>query len=534
VGIGKFFRIQPVSSSAESAAAYVPWVMVSRGLAFARTLLVARILGESGKEAFGLYQPALEFVNPLAALILFGAADVAERYVSIVETRQGGTGLRGWLWKRWQRLILIGAVAGLVLLAIGDWVGQSVWGSTQMALLAVCLATVLALAWYQHLAATLRGLRAYGATAGMEILNALLLFGLSIAAATTRRADRLMAAYLVSLLIPLLLYGWLVMRHTRAIEKAAAEAKDPPFASGDILAYAVAPANPKLGRFAAFALVRLLMVMLFGFFSIWGVRLLGQRMTASGILQAGQYAIPYRIAQLLGFAAVTVWASSYGIAARAWSHGRVRRAKAQFFRVGRLGMAGMLLIAVVLLWCRPILAWFLPAYASSINLLLPRMLAMFLAYGLVSFLSAFADLREAPEEGAAMWGIAILIQGVGIVLGLLLGCYSDPMQYMLLITCAGLAGGLLSCGPLILRPLRFAATGIPLVVMMAAACALFAPIGLVDWIAGPVLLATIASLWFSKMLIRPLDRRAFQRWRSTFRARPVPAPQAPADLPTPL
>ena len=51
---------------------------LDRALAFLRTLLVARILGEAGEEAFGYYQPALELVNPLVALALFGAADVAE------------------------------------------------------------------------------------------------------------------------------------------------------------------------------------------------------------------------------------------------------------------------------------------------------------------------------------------------------------------------------------------------------------------------------------------------------------------------
>src|SRR4051812_39194383 len=100
----RFFDLRPVESSAHSAAAYVPIVMLSRGLAFLRTLAVAWLLGETGKYAFGLYQPALEFINPLVALVMFGAADVAERYVSRIQHQQGDAALRRWLLRRARRI----------------------------------------------------------------------------------------------------------------------------------------------------------------------------------------------------------------------------------------------------------------------------------------------------------------------------------------------------------------------------------------------------------------------------------------------
>src|SRR3982751_4734051 len=100
----KYFTIEPVSTPAASAAAYVPLVMVSRGLAFVRTLVVARILGDAGQAAFGVYQPALELINPLVALVMFGAADVAERYVSRVEREHGHDAVRSWLLRKFWRV----------------------------------------------------------------------------------------------------------------------------------------------------------------------------------------------------------------------------------------------------------------------------------------------------------------------------------------------------------------------------------------------------------------------------------------------
>jgi hypothetical protein len=452
----------------------------------------------------------LELVNPLVALVLFGAADVAERYVSQVERLQGAAGLRRWLWKRWGRLVAVGGAVAVLMMLAAPWLSRAVWGEVQPALLGACAASVVCLALYQHLAATLRGLRAYGAAAGMEFFSALLLLVLSLAAAKTRNAGWLMVAYTLSVLLPLVLYGFLLQRHAAQLGSAAATM--PPMAIAELPLVD----TPARARFASWALVRLLLVMLFGFLSIWGVRVLAGRMTdvsvaQDGPVEAGQYAIPYRVAQLLGFVAVTLWASSYGIAARAWSHGQVRRAKAQMFRIGRLGMALLLLIAVAVLWGRGIFAWFLPAYAASINALLPGLLSLFIAYGLVAFLSTYADLREMPQRGAAMWGIAVAVQAAGIGVAWRIHFQVDPKSYVLLVTLAGLAAALLIAGPFVLWPMRFAATGVPLAVMLLASASLLTPDWVVDWIAGPVLLATVAFLWLSGLLIRPADRRAF--WR---------------------
>ena len=83
--IPRFFSIARSTTPGQSASTYVPIVILSRGLAFLRILLVARILGNAGQEEFGLYQPALELVNWLVPLVMFGLADVAERYAAKFE-----------------------------------------------------------------------------------------------------------------------------------------------------------------------------------------------------------------------------------------------------------------------------------------------------------------------------------------------------------------------------------------------------------------------------------------------------------------
>jgi len=506
----RFIRMEPVISPGASARVYVPAVMGSRALAFLRTYLVARILG--GLDAqFGAYQLALELTNPAVALVMFGAADVAERYVSRIERDGGHAGVRRWLLKQYGRLA-IGAllVAGLMAL-LSPWLSRAVWGERQVGLAVVCAATVLVLAFYQHLAGVLRGLRFYAASAGLELFSAAFLLLFSGVAALFRNAVWLMAAYAASVVIPLLVYEFLLWRklvktESDAEQTAAAENSRQPLLTGN---------------FALWAFVRMMLVMVFGgFFSLWGVRFLEQHAgggTQQALSATGQFSWPFRIAQMLGFLAVTLWASSYGIAARAWSHGQVRRATAQFFRIGRLGMAGLSVTAVLVMWCRGIFVWILPQYASAIAALLPGLLAVFLGYSLVAFFSSLSDLRESPQRGAALWATAVFVQLAGIVAGrfgalALVG--GDAKLWMMLTSALGLALALVIPAPLLLcRPMRFSATGVPLLILGCCTITFFAPGWVVDWIAGPAEIGAVLLLYSMGLLVRPMDRRAFRRWR---------------------
>jgi hypothetical protein len=53
----------------------------------------------------------------------------------------------------------------------------------------------------------------------------------------------------------------------------------------------------------------------------------------------------------------------------------------------------------------------------------------------------------------------------------------------------------------------------PVALLTAAAVTLLAPVRVVDWIAVPVILCTVFFLYLAGMLLRPMDRRAWRRWR---------------------
>ncbi len=513
----RFFTLEPIKTPGAAARMYVPMVMASRGLALVRTYLVARLLGRQDYQ-FGLYQLALELANPLVAIVMFGAADAAERYVSRIERLEGHAGVVRFLRRQYLRLGGAGLGIAVILVAAGPWISRAVWGETEIPLVAACAVAIFFLAFYQHLAGVLRGLRGYAAAAGMEIFSAGLLVIFSGFAALSGKALWLMAAYALSVFVPLLVYGFLLWKYLKQSPADANQEHRESPASADPL--------PAISRFAAWAFVRMLLVMVFGgFFSLWGVRFLDQHAvgTAATSEQAalaatGQFSWPFRMAQLIGFLAVALWASSYGIAARAWSHGQMKRATVQYFRVGRLGMAGLCVLAVLLLWMRGIFAWILPQYAESISVLLPGLLAVFIGYALAAFFSGLADLREKPERGAAIWATAVFVQGAGIVFGRFGGISRvgvDAGMWMVVICALALAAALGIAVPLLLcRPMRFSATGVPPVVLGVAAITFFAPGWVVDWIAGLGMLGAVALLYSMGLLVRPMDRRAFRRWRA--------------------
>lgn len=505
----KYFTIEPVVTPEASAVAYVPLVMVSRGLAFVRTLLVAGLLGKAGQVAWGLYQPALELINPLVALVMFGAADVAERYVARVQREHGHAGVRWWLTRKFLRVAAMGVLAFVLLAALSPWLSAGVWGTRERFLLVLCGGSVIALALYQLLSAVLRGLRAFGAAAGMELTGAILLLLLSAAAAPARNAPLLVAAYTLSVALPLATYGMLLWRFLRQTDSTPS----PPAPSTEF---------PRMNRFAVWSLLRLLLVMLFGFLSFWGVRFVAETIPAAdGVFQTSartvaQYSMPYRIAQLLGFLAVTLWASSYGIAARTWSHERTRRAQVEVFRIARLGMAALTVIALALLLGRGLFERMLPPYAQAIETLLPGLLGLFIWYALVAFCSTLADLSERPWRGAALWGMAVAVQIAGIAIGHSGQMFGgDPKPHMLAVSAVGLLAALVLIAPLtVLRPVRFTATGVPLAVLALAAITLQCPAWVVDLIATPVLAGAVLFLYVSGLLIRKADLRAWRRGKS--------------------
>jgi len=184
----RFFSITTAATPGASALSYVPLVVFSRGLAFVRVLLVAKILGDAGQREFGIYQPALELINWLVPLVMFGLGDVAERYAGRFE-REGR--LAWWLRRQALRLAGIGAALLVVLIAASPWIAEAVFkvsalhrpATYGMMLVGACGVTIGLLALYQYIAAVLRGLGAYAPAAAMETLSAMLFLVLSALAA---------------------------------------------------------------------------------------------------------------------------------------------------------------------------------------------------------------------------------------------------------------------------------------------------------------------------------------------------------------
>ncbi|MGN6367758.1 MAG: lipopolysaccharide biosynthesis protein [Phycisphaerae bacterium] len=501
MNLRRYFQIEPVATPGGAAASYVPVVFASRGLAFLRLLIVGRLLGEAGKAEFGLYQPAQELVNWIVPVALFGLADVAERYASRFE-KEGR--LRPWLRRHYLRLLATAIPICAALMLLAPWLGRTVLhlppgqSTRSVALLAECALTISALALYQHLAAVLRGLRAYGASAGLEITSALLLFIFAALAAWRGGALALMAAYAASVLLAFSYYAVRLLSFLHATEPATSSSQ------------AVAPSPPPtFRRFALWTFLRLLLMMTFNAVSILGVGALDPPHAAE---TTANYAMPYRIAQLLAYVAATLWASTYGIAARAWSHGQVKRAHVQLFRVGKWGGILLTLVALGVMLLRPLLGLMTgPSYVYPIQTLLPPLLGVFLWYGLLAFWSLYADLHEKPALGACMWAGAVCMQLA------FLFAFSGPPESTMARACGfGLLCSLLVVVPLSVlfierRPTRMTATGVPLALLTLAPLSLFVPPWLVNLVAIPVLLGTILFLWISGLMIRPTDRRAWRR-----------------------
>lgn len=506
--IRRLFTFSRADTPGESAATYVPIVLLSRGLAFLRFYLVVRILGNVGKPEFGLYNPAIELINWLVPLVMLGLSDVAERYAARFEKEAR---LPAALKRHLFRLLIIGLATILILLAASRWLVYPLFKLPNadhsqaygVLLLAACASAILLLAFYQYLAALLRGLRAYAPAAGLEISFAILFVLFSSLAAIHGTALTLIGAYALSLIIPTVYFGALLLAHLKSPQTAS-----PLQTSPSAIHYS------QFNRFAAWSLIRLQLVMSFGFFNIWSVSHVASVAHVDPQAQTADYATPARIAQQLALVAITLWASCYGIAARHWSHHQARRAKVQLFRVGKFGAVFLTLAAVFLLLTRNLFALIMPtAYTDSINLLLPPMLALFLWYGLLAFASTFGDLQEAPYKGATLWALAVAIQLALIFIPNSLS--SDPKQQVLLASAIGLAVSLLLFAPILLwHPFRFNATAVPMVLLAIAPISLFSPSWIVDIIAPAIMLPAVVFLYFTGLLIRPLDRRAYRRYRA--------------------
>lgn len=395
-----YLTIKPLDSRAGALRVYVPLLLANRGMAFLRLLLVAGILGASGKREFANFQIGLEFINWLVPVILLGVDSIAERYAA----RQQATGhLASFLRQHLRRTAAAGAALVLGLAVFSGPLAQGLFpGAQGRWLVLAAAADILIVALYQWVAAALRGLRAYQASAGMETMAAVLLVLFSIIAAGADGAVGLLLAYGASTLVPLLWYG-------RALYRFAPSTPSTP--SHDLTASPAA-----LGWFGRWSQIRLILSMTVGLVALRGVEYLSAAAASAAGGTTADYALSYRVAQLLMYVAVTLWSSTYALAAARYSAGGARPAQYQFVQMGKLGGLALLVAGICLVaGGRVVVRYCLPAYGAAVGPLLGPMVGLFYWYALLAFLVSLGDLQERPWAGAALWAAAVLLQLAAMV-----------------------------------------------------------------------------------------------------------------------
>ena len=509
-----------------AAAVYVPLMLVNRALALVRVVVVGNILGMVGKGEFSRYQLGLELVNWIVPLIMLGLADTAERYVAHYE-RMGEA--RQFLRRHFGRLVVMGGGTLVVFVAASPWLGAGLFpgavgsrllglpaGADAAALVIVAAVVIWTLAIFQYMLAALRGLRAYAAAAAMETASALLLLILSALAAWRGGAVELLLGYWISLALPAAYYGVRLRGYLRGMEAAAGAE-----ISGEAGNLKVEPRTdetpPRLRSFARWSQARLMLMMTFGFVGIYGVGWLARRqLEPNADAHAADYTMAYRVAQTLAYAGAVLWASAYGVAAKAWSHGARRRARMMFLAVGRIGGVGLLMAACCVLGLRDLLLALLPAYEVAIVQLLPALLGIFLWYAMLGFLVAYGDLQERPWVGAVLWAVAAGVQA-GVIFGpawcgVKLGGMDAPWT---VVVASGLGLGMATmvCAPAFLwRPVRLTSVAAPIGILLVSMGAFFWPGQLVEAVASGAIVIGVGSMWLGGLLIRRREMRAMEKW----------------------
>lgn len=387
-----YLSIQPIDSAGAAASRYVPLVLLNRVLAFARLLIITRLLGNAGKAEFGLYQPALELTNWFVPLVLFGLNDVIERYASDA-VRSGQ--LVALLRQHRRRFIIAISVLLFAGLLSAPFVATYLLPASPRAtyIFGLIILNVAVLAAYQYLLGLLRGLRAYGAAAGMETGAAVLLVTCSALAALHGDVLALLLAYGISNLAPLLFYLRKTTRYCHELPRGS---------TGETVSLS------SQQRFALATFIRLILVMTYGYAVFWVIG-----WTLKDPLLVAEFAAPWRVAQLLVYLAVTLWSSTYGIMVGHWSRGARKRARHQLTRVGRAGFAVLLAVGCCIIAMTPVWQGIFPAgYHHALTTYLRIMVCIFTLHGMLFYLCMWCDLLERPGLGAALWGGVLIVMAI--------------------------------------------------------------------------------------------------------------------------
>ncbi|MEI7767122.1 MAG: hypothetical protein WCJ97_06755, partial [Phycisphaerae bacterium] len=370
-----------------------------RGLGLLRTFAVLWLLGKAGTLAFAHYQTALEWINWLVPLGLWGGQQLAERFTA--PARAGGYVQNFYHFLLRRFTLTAGLVAGLTLLT-APWLGTLVLGAerqnlTDPTLLFVLIGlTVAVLGLYHLLCGTLLGLGHTRAVMWAEwTSNGTFLLG-SIIAALTGRAEALLLAYLLAA-------AGVVVGLALHLEKVLPKDQ------------AVLPARGELNVFGHWLLARVLVLMSMGPLLLWaGGRLAHQ---AQVDYLAAAIAAAYRMAQVPSYVAMVVLAVFYVNAANFAGRQQRNRALVTWLYIGRWLVWMLALVAVAVTCATPLIARCVPWYIRlDLAVQLPAACGALGAWLLTLWLAQGFELRGQPLRGVVILAIAPL----GL-LGLMMG-----------------------------------------------------------------------------------------------------------------
>ena len=211
---GKDIGVFAATGMIKSVATYLPATVFCRGISFVRGLIIAWFLARQTGQ-LGLLSVALQVINIMAPLASLGLGDAVTRYISKYEADGR---LIGFLRQASALVLGVTVCVSAILLIFSQPFAKYVFSTSSFStgeatrLAWATVAAIIGVVLYSMTVAILRGLRSFTALALMELTHGVLFLILSIGAVlfVSRRAEAVIWAYLAAVLIPPLVWGWLM------------------------------------------------------------------------------------------------------------------------------------------------------------------------------------------------------------------------------------------------------------------------------------------------------------------------------------
>ncbi len=404
---------------AESLGVYVPAMVLQKGIALGRVLLLTYLLV---KAQYGLWGLGMMIFNLASPLLTLGSNQGLIRYVSFYEAR----GRLREFYRRTRWAILGCAVAmTLVALAGSDLIARYVIASraagslvayrTQLHICWAALANAMVGGLYHNLLGLLIGMRAYRLVSLVEVAFAVIFTAIAVVTLmVTPTGLALLLAHLVSLILTLTGGGALLHAALSRQREAMAPAAEPrraralivpPGAEDEEISGPVPVSSSSAGedadgiikspyrrvlRYGLAALAGTVLWNAAGYLSLW---LTNRRY---GQAEAGVFYVFLQLGQPIVFLANAVWAVVFSHVARIWEADERPAAMLRLETAYKAVVVGMMTLTVVVYAGSPLWVRLLRADYRAGLALLGGLLMFFQVINHLALLSMIAKLHERP------------------------------------------------------------------------------------------------------------------------------------------